>query len=113
MASPLTGMKVLDLTRVLAGPYATMLLGDLGAEVIKIEQPGTGDESRNFGPFKNGFSLYFMSVNRGKQSVTLNLKTERGQAIFKQLLKRTDILVENFRPGTMEKIGLGLRYAQI
>ena len=106
MASPLNGIKVLDLTRVLAGPYATMLLGDLGAEVIKIEQPGTGDESRNFGPFKNGFSLYFMSVNRGKQSVTLNLKTERGQAIFKRLLKRTDVLVENFRPGTMEKLGL-------
>ena len=106
MASPLNGIKVLDLTRVLAGPYATMLLGDLGAEVIKIEQPGTGDESRNFGPFKNGFSLYFMSVNRGKRSVTLNLKTERGRAIFKQLLDQTDILVENFRPGTMEKLGL-------
>ena len=106
MAGPLDGIKVLDLTRVLAGPYATMLLGDLGAEVIKIEQPGTGDESRNFGPFKNGFSLYFMSVNRGKQSVTLNLKTERGQAIFKQLLEQTDVLVENFRPGTMKKLGL-------
>ncbi|MDE0323682.1 MAG: CaiB/BaiF CoA-transferase family protein [Candidatus Poribacteria bacterium] len=106
MTSPLDGIKVLDLTRVLAGPYATMLLGDLGAEVIKIEQPGTGDESRNFGPFKNGFSLYFMSVNRGKRSVTLNLKTERGQAIFKQLLKQTDILVENFRPGTMKNLGL-------
>lgn len=106
MASPLDGIKVLDLTRVLAGPYATMLLGDLGAEVIKIEQPGTGDESRNFGPFKNGFSLYFMSVNRGKRSVTLNLKTDRGQAIFKQLLAQTDILVENFRPGTMKNLGL-------
>lgn len=106
MPGPLDGIKVLDLTRVLAGPYATMLLGDLGAEVIKIEQPGTGDESRNFGPFKNGFSLYFMSVNRGKRSVTLNLKTERGQAIFKQLLAHTDIVVENFRPGTMKKLGL-------
>ena len=106
MAGPLDGIKVLDLTRVLAGPYATMLLGDLGAEVIKIEQPGTGDESRNFGPFKNGFSLYFMSVNRGKRSITLNLKTERGQAIFKQLLAHTDIVVENFRPGTMKKLGL-------
>lgn len=106
MASPLDGIKVLDLTRVLAGPYTTMLLGDLGAEVIKIEQPGTGDESRNFGPFKNGFSLYFMSVNRGKRSVTLNLKTERGQAIFKELLAQTDILVENFRPGTMKNLGL-------
>ena len=106
MPGPLDGIKVLDLTRVLAGPYATMLLGDLGAEVIKIEQPGTGDESRNFGPFKNGFSLYFMSVNRGKRSVTLNLKTERGQAIFKQLLAHTDIVVENFRPRTMKKLGL-------
>ena len=106
MAGPLDGMKVLDLTRVLAGPYATMLLSDLGAEVIKIEQPGTGDESRNFGPFKNGFSLYFMSVNRGKESVTLNLKDERGRAIFKQLLEQSDILVENFRPGTMAKLGL-------
>ena len=106
MPGPLDGIKVLDLTRVLAGPYATMLLGDLGAEVIKIEQPGIGDESRNFGPFKNGFSLYFMSVNRGKRSITLNLKTERGQAIFKQLLAYTDIVVENFRPGTMQKLGL-------
>ena len=106
MAGPLDGIKVLDLTRVLAGPYATMLLGDLGAEVIKIEQPGTGDESRNFGPFKNGFSLYFMSVNRGKRSITLNLKTERGQSIFKELLAHTDIVVENFRPGTMKKLGL-------
>ncbi|MXV75507.1 CoA transferase [Candidatus Poribacteria bacterium] len=106
MPGPLDGIKVLDLTRVLAGPYATMLLGDLGAEVIKIEQPSIGDESRNFGPFKNGFSLYFMSVNRGKRSITLNLKTERGQAIFKQLLAHTDIVVENFRPGTMEKLRL-------
>ena len=106
MAGPLSGIKVLDLTRVLAGPYATMLLGDLGAEVIKIEQPGTGDESRNFGPFKNGFSLYFMSVNRGKRSITLNLKSERGRAIFKQLLTHTDVVVENFRPGAMKKLGL-------
>ena len=106
MAGPLAGIKVLDLTRVLAGPYTTMILSDLGAEVIKIEQPGIGDESRNFGPFKNGFSLYFMSVNRGKRSVTLNLKSERGKTIFKQLVKQSDILVENFRPGTMKKFGL-------
>ncbi len=106
MAGPLEGIKVLDLTRVLAGPFATMLLSDLGAEVIKIEQPETGDESRNFGPFKNGFSLYFMSVNRGKRSVTLNLKTERGINIFKELISQCDILVENFRPGTMKKLGL-------
>jgi CoA:oxalate CoA-transferase len=91
---------------VLAGPYATMILSDLGAEVIKIEQPELGDESRNFGPFKNGFSLYFMSVNRGKRSITLDLKTDRGKDIFKQLVKQSDILVENFRPGTMKKLGL-------
>lgn len=106
MSGPLAGIKVVDLTRVLAGPYATMVLSDLGADVIKIEQPGVGDESRNFGPFKNGFSLYFMSVNRGKRSITLNLKSERGQTIFKQLVQQSDILVENFRPGTMKKLGL-------
>lgn len=106
MSGPLDGIKVLDLTRVLAGPFATMILSDLGAEVIKIEQPETGDESRNFGPFKDDFSLYFMSVNRGKRSVTLNLKTEHGKTIFKQLIQQSDILVENFRPGTMKKLGL-------
>ncbi len=106
MTGPLDGIKVLDLTRVLAGPFATMILSDLGADVIKIEQPETGDESRNFGPFKNGFSLYFMSVNRGKRSITLNLKTQRGKTIFKQLVKQNDIIVENFRPGTMKKLGL-------
>ena len=106
MAGPLDGIKVLDLTSVLAGPYATMTLSDLGAEVLKIEQPGVGDESRNFGPFKNGFSLYFMSVNRGKRSITLDLKSERGKTIFKQLVEQSDILVENFRPGTMKNFGL-------
>ena len=106
MAGPLKGMRVLDLTRILAGPYATMILRDLGAEVIKIEQPGTGDEARDFGPFKNDFSLYFMSVNRGKKSVTLNLKSQRGKKLFLELVKSSDILVENFRPGTMEKLGL-------
>ncbi len=106
MAGPLEGIRVLDLTRILAGPYATMILGDLGAEVIKIEQPETGDEARDFGPFKNDFSLYFMSVNRGKKSVTLNLKSPRGKELFLELVKGSDILVENFRPGTMEKLGL-------
>ncbi len=106
MVGPLDGITVLDLTRVLAGPYATMVLGDLGAEVIKLEQPETGDESRNFGPFKNGFSLYFMSVNRGKKSLTLNLRTPRGKEIFMDLVNRSDILVENFRPGVMTKLGL-------
>ena len=106
MAGPLKGIRILDLTRILAGPYATMILRDLGAEVIKIEQPGTGDEARDFGPFKNDFSLYFMSVNRGKKSVTLNLKSRRGKELFLELVKGSDILVENFRPGTMEKLGL-------
>ena len=106
MPGALTGIRVLDLTRVLAGPYATMVLGDLGAEVIKLEQPGTGDESRNFGPFKNGFSLYFMSVNRGKQSLTLDLKAPQGKEIFLELVKQSDVLVENFRPGAMKKLGL-------
>ncbi len=106
MPGALTGIRVLDLTRVLAGPYATMVLGDFGAEVIKLEQPGTGDESRNFGPFKNGFSLYFMSVNRGKQSLTLDLKAPKGKEIFLELVKQSDVLVENFRPGAMKKLGL-------
>ena len=106
MTGPLKGIRVLDLTRILAGPYATMILRDLGAEVIKIEQPGTGDEARDFGPFKNDFSLYFMSVNRGKKSVTLNLKSPHGKDLFLKLVKGSDILVENFRPGTMEKLGL-------
>ena len=107
MAGPLKGIRVLDLTRILAGPYATMILRDLGAEVIKIEQPGAGDEARDFGPFKNDFSLYFMSVNRGKKSVTLNLKSQRGKELFLELVKGSDILVENFRPGTMERLDLG------
>ena len=106
MTGPLKGIRVLDLTRILAGPYATMILRDLGAEVIKIEQPGVGDEARDFGPFKNDFSLYFMSVNRGKKSITLNLKSPRGKELFLELVKGSDILVENFRPGTMEKLGL-------
>ncbi len=106
MAGPLKGIRVLDLTRVLAGPYATMLLRDLGAEVIKIEQPGVGDESRGVGPFKNNFSLYFMSINRGKKSLTLNLKDRRGQELFLELVKRSDVVIENFRPGTMKKLGL-------
>lgn len=106
MSGPLSGLRILDLTRVLAGPYTTMILADLGAEVLKIEQPGIGDESRNFGPFKNGFSLYFMSINRGKKSITLNLKSDRGKQVFKDLLQHCDILIENYRPGTMRKLGL-------
>ncbi len=103
----LSDIKVLDLTRVLAGPYATMLLADLGAEIIKIEQPEKGDDSRAYGPYKNGESAYFMSLNRNKESITLNLKAPEGKEILKELVKKVDILVENFRPGTMEKLGLG------
>ncbi|MFO7896454.1 MAG: CoA transferase [Candidatus Cloacimonadales bacterium] len=111
MQKPLAGIKVLDLTRVLAGPFCTMILGDLGAEIIKLEMPGIGDDSRYFGPFKNQQSLYFLSLNRDKQSFTLNLKTARGKEIFRSLVQKFDILVENFRPGTMEKLGLG--YAEL
>jgi CoA:oxalate CoA-transferase len=104
---PLDGIKVLDLTRVLAGPFATMLLADLGADVLKVEMPGIGDDSRHFGPFKNERSLYFVSINRGKRSMTLNLKTNEGKEILRSLVREHDILVENFRPGVMEKLGLG------
>ncbi len=107
MNKPLTGIKVLDMTRVLAGPYCTMLLQDLGAEVLKVEMPGTGDDSRSFGPFKEGRSLYFLSINRGKKSMTLNLKSEKGKEVFLKLIAESDVLVENFRPGVMEKLGLG------
>jgi len=103
----LSDIKVLDLTRVLAGPYATMVLADLGAEIIKIEQPVKGDDSRAYGPYKNGESAYFMSLNRNKSSLTLNLKAPEGKEILKSLVKQVDVLVENFRPGTMEKLGLG------
>ena len=107
MEKPLAGVKVLDLTRVLAGPFCTMILQDLGAEVLKIEVPGTGDDSRSFGPFKDGRSLYFISINRGKRSMTLNLKDERGKAVLRKLLAAYDVVVENFRPGVMEKLGFG------
>ncbi|EIW19695.1 formyl-CoA transferase [Pelosinus fermentans] len=102
----LAGVKVLDLTRVLAGPFATMMLADMGAEVIKIEVPGSGDDSRQFGPFINGESSYYMNLNRNKKGVTLNLKG-RGKEIFLEMVKKADIVVENYRPGTMEKLGLG------
>lgn len=106
MSLPLSGIRVLDLTRVLAGPYCTMILSDLGAEVIKVEIPGSGDDSRAFGPFLHNRSLYFLSINRGKKSISLNLKKEKGKAILIELVKHCDILVENYRPGTMEKLGL-------
>ena len=109
---PLEGLRVLDLSRVLAGPYCTMVLADLGAEVTKIEVPGVGDDARSFGPFVGEESAYFMSLNRNKQSVTLNLKEAEGKEIFRQLVGQTDILVENFRPGTMDRLGLGYEVLQ-
>lgn len=104
---PLENVKILDLTRVLAGPFCTMLLADLGADVVKVEMPGIGDDSRAFGPFKNNKSMYFLSINRGKKSISLNLKTEKGKKILLDLVKKFDVIVENFKPGTMEKLGLG------
>jgi formyl-CoA transferase len=103
----LSGVRVLDLTRVLAGPFSTMMLADLGADVIKIEVPGKGDDSRAFGPFKNGESSYYMNLNRNKKGMTLNLKSQEGKEIFLELVKKADIVMENYRPGTMEKLGLG------
>jgi len=105
---PLAGVKVLDLTRVLAGPFCTMLLADLGADVVKIERPGLGDDARQFGPFlPSGESAYFAGINRGKRSITLDLKHEADRATFVELVRRADVVVENFRPGTMEGFGLG------
>ncbi len=102
---PLDGVKIIDLTRVLAGPYCTMILGDLGAEVIKVEAPGQGDDARTYGPFACGRSAYFMSLNRNKKSVTLDLKTPQGKGMLAQLLAQADVLVENFRPRTLENLG--------
>ena len=105
---PLTGLTVLDLTRVLSGPYCTMMLADMGARVIKVEQPGKGDDTRGWGPpFQNGESSYFLSVNRNKESVTLNFKHPEGRAVLDKLIAQSDVLVENFRPGTLARQGLG------
>jgi crotonobetainyl-CoA:carnitine CoA-transferase CaiB-like acyl-CoA transferase len=107
--APLAGIRVLDLTRVLAGPFCAMMLGDMGAEVIKVEEPGKGDDTRSWPPFVEGESTYFMSVNRNKQSVTLNLKAPEGRKIFQALARKSDVLLENFRPGTMDKLGFGYK----
>jgi len=101
------GITVLDLTRVLAGPFCTMMLADMGANVIKIEQAGKGADERQNGPFQNGESAYFMNLNRNKKGITLNLKSSKGKEIFKELVKKADVVVENYRPGTMDKLGLG------
>ena len=107
MDGPLKNLLVVDLTRVLVGPYCTMILSDLGARVIKIEAPEIGDDSRKFGPFIKEYSAYFMSLNRGKESIALNLKNLEDKKIFDKILSKADILVENFKPGTLEKWGYG------
>ena len=108
MRLPLEGFKVLDLSRTLAGPYATMMLADMGADVIKVEEPSSGDESRRFIPPKwNDESCYYLAANRNKRGITVNLKSSEGIEIIKELVKDADVLVENFRTGTMEKLGLG------
>jgi CoA:oxalate CoA-transferase len=104
---PLSGITVVDLSRILAGPYCTLLLAELGARVIKVETPKTGDDARQYGPFTNGKSTYFASVNRGKESIALDLKAAGDREIFERLLDKADVVVENFRPGTMERLGYG------
>ncbi len=101
------GLRVLDLTRVMSGPFCTAMLADLGAEVTKIEMPGFGEESRHFAPHVNGESTYFAMLNRGKRSITVNLKSSDGVEIVRELARRADVLVENFRPGVMDRLGLG------
>lgn len=104
---PLSGITVLDFSRVLAGPYCTMVLADLGARVIKVERFGTGDDTRAFGPFVNEESAYFMCFNRGKESISLDIKSPRDRELLERLLDSSDVLVENFRPGVMERLGYG------
>jgi CoA:oxalate CoA-transferase len=109
MGGPLQGMRVLDLTWAVAGPYATLILRDLGAEVIKIEIPGAGDVTRYVPPYQGEVAAYFLNENRGKKAITLNLKAEEGRKIFLRLIELADVLVESFRPGSMDKLGLGYR----
>ena len=107
MTAPLDNITVLDLTHVLAGPFASMTMVDLGAKVIKVERPGAGDDTRAFPPFKNDKSAYFAALNHGKKSIALDLKAEQDRALFERLLARADVILENYRPGTMEKLGYG------
>jgi formyl-CoA transferase len=108
LPGPLDGIRVLDLTRVVAGPYCSMFLGDLGAEVVKVEQPGFGDDTRGWGPpFTGGESAYYLCINRNKQSITLDLKSIEGVELLRQMTEVADVVIENFRPGTMERLGLG------
>lgn len=108
---PLDGLRVIDLTRVLAGPFCTMLLGDMGADVIKVEEPGTGDDTRGWAPFIGEWSSYFLGVNRNKRSLALNIKSPEGAEILGRLVRAADVVVENFRPGTLERLGFG--YAEM
>ena len=103
----LQNLKVLDLTRVVAGPYGASILGDFGADVLKIEMPGNGDDARGYGPYEHGESVYYANLNRNKRGITLNLKSEKGKEIFLKLVEDADILLENYRPGVMERLGLG------
>jgi CoA:oxalate CoA-transferase len=103
---PLTGLRVLDFTRVFSGPYATLMLADLGADVIKVEHPGGGDDSRTFGPFVAGTSSYFETLNRGKRSLAVDYRSSAGQALLRRLVPHVDVLIENFRPGQMARYGL-------
>jgi len=107
MKKALENIRVLDFTRVLAGPFCTMMLADLGAEVIKVERPQEGDDARSFGPFVGKESAYFMSINRNKKSICLNLKNKEAIAVVKRMIPKIDVVVENFRPGVMDKLGLG------
>ncbi len=119
----LDGVRVLDLSRVMSGPFCTAMLADLGAEVIKVEMPGSGEDGRHFGPYRDGESAYFMLLNRGKKSMTLNLKSDRGRKILMELVASSDVLIENFRPGVARRLGIdyaalrplnpGLVYASI
>jgi crotonobetainyl-CoA:carnitine CoA-transferase CaiB-like acyl-CoA transferase len=104
---PLDGVRVIDLTRVLAGPYCTMLLGDMGAEVVKIEEPEHGDDTRGWAPFVDGWSTYFAGVNRSKKSLALDVGSPGGAEVLRRLVKESDILVENFRPGSLKRLGFG------
>ncbi len=107
MNAPLDGLIILDLTHVLAGPYASMTLADLGARVIKVERPGSGDDTRAFPPFKDSESAYFATINHGKESIALDLKNVDDRIVFEELLSRSDVILENYRPGVMERLGYG------
>src|SRR5438874_12667884 len=102
---PLDGIRVVDLTRVVAGPFCTMMLGDMGAEVLKIEEPAHGDDTRGWGPFINGTGSFYFALNRSKKSVALDLRTSAGASALRRLVEAADVLIENFRPGSLAELG--------